>query len=40
LPNSEKGFTNEEILDFIPVAERNKYRKLYKFLPSYMDVIT
>ena len=40
LPNSEEGFTNEEQLDFIPITDRNKYRKLYKFLPSYMDVIT
>jgi hypothetical protein len=40
LPNSDEGFTNEEQLDFIPVTDRNKYRKLYKYLPSYMDVLT
>ena len=40
LPNTEEGFIDEVELDFIPVSDRNKYRKLYKFLPSYMDVIT
>jgi hypothetical protein len=40
LPNTQEGFTGEEELDFIPITDRNKYRKLYKFLPSYMDVIT
>jgi len=39
LPNSESDFINEEELNFIPISDRNKYRKLYKFLPSYMDVV-
>ncbi len=39
LPNTEEGFIDEEAILFIPISDRNKYRKLYKFLPSYMDVI-
>ncbi len=39
LPNSEKNFQSETEIDFIPISDRNRYRKLYKFLPNYMDVI-
>ena len=40
LPNSEEGFTNEVALDFILLLTETNTEKLYKFLPSYMDVIT
>lgn len=40
LPNSEEDFKNENEIDFIPLTDRNRYRKLYKFLPNYMDVLS
>lgn len=39
LPDTEEGFIDEATIEFIPLSDRNKYRKLYKYLPSYMDVI-
>lgn len=39
LPNSEEDFKYVNEIDFIPLTDRNRYRKLYKFLPNYMDVI-
>jgi hypothetical protein len=39
LPNSLEEFNNEAEISFIPESERNKYKKLYKYLPNYMDVV-
>lgn len=39
LPNMEANYIDEIAIAFIPEGDRNKYRKLYKFLPSYMDVV-
>jgi hypothetical protein len=39
LPNGEEEYREEDEINFIPLPDRNRYRKLYKFLPNYMDVI-
>lgn len=38
LPNNESYFLKRKSLEFIPISERKNYKKLYKFLPNYMDV--
>jgi hypothetical protein len=40
LPNTQDDYVNIEELQFIPESDRNRYRKLYKFLPNYMDVLS
>jgi hypothetical protein len=39
LPNTEKDFINIKDLNFIPEGDLIKYRTLYKYLPTYMDVV-
>lgn len=38
LPEEQVPFSATPSIDFIPLSDRNKYRKLYKYLPTYMDV--
>ncbi|PXY44726.1 O-methyltransferase [Flavobacterium hydrophilum] len=39
LPNSEKKYNSFGKIQFIPESDRESFRKLYKFLPTYMDVM-
>ena len=40
LPDSPNRFENKKSISFIPKKELTKYRKLYKYLPNYMDVLS
>ena len=39
LPDSPSRFGGRKAISFISLSDLNKYRKLYKYLPNYMDVI-
>ena len=38
VPTSEDSIISDTDLSFIPLGERRKFLKFYKYLPNYMDV--